>query len=949
MLMLLAITILSAANVPALIDTPNVRRSIKTGGRIQSFSNIKVAIAKDTPLLQYAAKELTDILNESGLKVQSVSLDAPLSSDELKIVVGGGVDIANLPLEGFIIRRQKNTVFIAGLDSETDAPSQNRWCQWYNRGSLTGVYDFLERFAGVRFYFPGDAGTVIPKRTALQLPEQIDIFDSPDMRLRSWSHFCGKYPEGEEGKINGVERFNVQLLRLRGGEYAVPICHGLNALGLMRRFGSSHPEYFALMPDGKRYNDPRQQHAGQLCFSSGVVEEIYQDMAAALRGKPASERGVLGFVSTNTPMYDPYRSFNVNMFCIMPQDYLYWCGCEKCKAVAEAGHELHKHPAAARKASDFIWKMTCDMALRLKRDNIDGYVVQMVYPPYNYLPDFSLPNNMRIIVAMTGAQEAADRRLIEWSKKSGRPLMIWTYPGKHMNKVNFDGIPAWEGRRAIKWYQQNRPYIAGITRECETDYRFFAHLDDYLYSKWCWNRDTDMDAILEEYYSLMFGKGGDFIRQFYDELETLWNEHVVGEVKEDSLGPVVSVPTVQNTWLRIYTDKKLESFKRLFEQAENAAAGNPEHVMRIRYVRKNILDVILLHSRAYHSQDSLREMWQLAMPGKVSLKPLQGGLHKSMADVAATENDDSFTFEYICRENSPVATAEGKDNESIFSESHVELFINPSGDRKNYMHLALSANGTLYDAFRSPGKIDNSFDSGAVCRVEKGGQSWKAIIMLPKKALGDYDKSGFPVNFAFSARNPMESGIVNFQWNALPDSTFHNVEKYGMLIPHGSAPHELVANWDFQLDSDGNAPNWKLWSQFPSNQTIGFDQRDYIAGPAALRMENREAGKIMNATANIALEPNKKYRLSFDLKTSLKNVEGNSQFGADVIVCQAARGYRAIHFPFQTLRGDNPWRRYNVEFQADANANPKEAQLVLWLRGDVGVVLFDRISLVELP
>ncbi|MBE6379777.1 MAG: DUF4838 domain-containing protein [Lentisphaerae bacterium] len=944
---LAAVSIYAAA--PALIDMPSVRRSIKTGGTVQEFATVKVAVAKNTPLLRYAVRELIDALQSAGISVQNIQPDTAVADGELKIVLGGGADLSQLPPEGFIIRKQGNTVYIAGKDSEVDDPAQNRWCQWYNRGTLTGVYDFLERFAGVRFYFPGKVGTYIPRRNTLQLPGSIDIFDSPDMRLRSWSHYPGKYPAGEDGKLNGVERFNVQLLRLRGSEYAVPICHGLNALGLMRRFGKTHPEYFALMTNGKRYNDPRQSHPGQICFSSGVIEEIYQDMASALRGEPASKRGVLAFASTDTPMYDPYRSFNVNMFCIMPQDYMYWCGCSQCAAIAPAGHGLYENPEQARKVSNFIWQLTADMANRLQKENIPGFIVQMVYPPYNYLPEFDLPDNLRLIVSMTGTPEVAGKRLIEWSQKCRQPLMIWTYPGKHMAKVNFDGIPAWEGKRAIKFYQQNRRYIAGITRECETDYRFFAHLDDYLYSKWCWNHDTDMEALQDEYYSLMFGQGGEYIRKFYDELETLWNDHIVGDMQESALGPVVKVPTIQDAWLKVYTTEKLESFKKLFDQAEAAVAGNPEELERVRYVRKNILDVIIMHSRAYHSSDSLRQMWQLVIPGRAFLKPLAGGLHESMANVTVSEDQNNFIFLFNCREKVPFAQASGLDNESIFSESHVELFLNPSGDRKNYLHLAVSARGTLYDSLCTPDGTDKKFASQAQCQANLTPEGWSAQITLPKKVLGDYVKTGFPVNFAFTAGNPQEEGIVNYQWNVLPDTTFHNVSKYGLLIPQESAPQELISNWDFQLDASGRAPGWFLWRQFPARQTSGFDRRDYIAGGAALRLENREPGKVLNATAKIALQPGKNYRLSFDMKTDLQDVPGNSQFGADVIVCQAARGYKLIHFPFTTLRGKNPWRRYSVDFQADKYANPQEAELVLWLRGDVGTVYFDRVSLIELP
>ena len=105
----------------------------------------------------------------------------------------------------------------------------------------------------------------------------------------------------------------------------------------------------------------------------------------------------------------------------------------------------------------------------------------------------------------------------------------------------------------------------------------------------------------------------------------------------------------------------------------------------------------------------------------------------------------------------------------------------------------------------------------------------------------------------------------------------------------------------------------------------------------------------MNATAHIALQPGRKYKVSFDLKTDLQDGSGNFRLGSDIVISQAAKGYKAISLPFTPLRGKNPWRRYTFDFRADPNAKPEEAVLVLWLRGDVGTVYFDRVSLIELP
>lgn len=925
----------------SVIDVPPVRRSIQISGAVRKYSEIAISLPRKTPLLEFAALELAETLRAAGVKVTESVSPGDGTKAPLTIVLGSGIDVKNLPPEGFIIRRKDDKIFIAGRDSDSDDPRANKFMQWYARGTLTGVYDFLERFAGVRFYFPGESGTIIPRRGGLLLSDCINLFDSPDHRLRVHSYYTGKWPENEPDKINGVNGITLQLLRLRGGEFRIPYCHGLAKLGLPRRFRKTHPEYFALLPDGKRYSDPRMAHTGQLCFSSGVSEEIYKDMVSALRGEPASVRGVLGFAG-NKPAWN-HGTYGSGMFCVMPQDWFFWCCCPACGKVAPGDRLAMKDPAIRRRIGEFIWNMTGKYADRLTADRIQGNLVQMAYPPYDNVPECKIPENVRVMVALCGDELSCDRKLAAWNRKLGYAPMIWTYPGKHMSKEQFAGIPAFGGKREIEYYKKRKGLFSGVHRESETDYRYFNHLDDYLFFKMLWNSDCDLIALRQEYFSLMFGPGAREMELFYDELERLWNTEIIGRMEEDELGPVVRVPSLAETWFRIYSPDKINEFRRRFDEAERVAARHPDELKRIRFVRRHLFGVIEEHSRRFIAGNSLYADWETAVPGKVFLTPLKGERHTETV-VEIEENKTAFVFRFLCEEKNIAAAATTQDSMDIFRDSHVELFLNPSGDRKKYYHLALSASGALYASCRNVGRSESSvWKSGASTKVERMPSGWSATITLPKDSLGSWKKEGFPVNFARSLSSADKGKCTHFQWSPSPGNSFHEVDKFGILKLGTPENSELIRNGEFRKEG----MDWKFWRQFPSQQKITFDRSNFISGGVSLLLENQEPGKILNATGRILLQPDRRYRLAYDIQTDLKSVAGSGRNGAVVAICQGAHGFKAKLFPVRPLRGKNAWQRLSFDFTADAGAKPEEAVVVLWLWGDVGNVHFDRISLRE--
>ena len=664
-------------------------RITEISGKKEKITNFEIVVEKNLPVLAFAAMELQALLKQAT-GVQAPIVKQP-SSGTFSLILGdssmgrsAGINPDDLPPEGYYIHRRGVHLFLVGRDDPVNRPKNNSWMQLYKRASLSAVYDFLERFAGVRFFFPGKYGTVVPRRGALILPAEINILERPDMPDRRY--YSGKAKWYEPNSVyNGVKGENLELLRLRYSERVVPFGHGLSYLNHIGRFKTSHPEYFAMLPDGSRYFDRSMIHTGQYCFNSGIREVIYQDAKAFLTNQPAASRGL--------------RSWNWNCgtngcFSAMPQDWLYWCGCPECRKIAEPGRNgCYSDSKQHQAVSNFIWKFTAELADRLTLDGIKGSIAQMAYMPYDLIPDCRIPANVLVQVSVNGlgADSAADRRESElirsWQRKVNGKVSVWTGSlGKNMSK-NLPGIPAMMPKHLAHFIESNRDSICGGFFESETDYFLFNYLNYYILAKKLWNNSADTDKLLEDHYQIMFGPGAPMMKLFFESLEENWTTKILGNTVMTGFGPRVQIPCDMDLWTRIYSPEKLKEYNRLFDAAEKAAAGNREIVGRLIFIRKNLLAPIEQEAGKFFKAQAIFKSMTMNCPGKVYLRPCRGEINEVSTIVQVTRGADSLNFRFECEEPrlaDAIAKETARDSKKIYEDSSVELLLNPSDDRTNY-------------------------------------------------------------------------------------------------------------------------------------------------------------------------------------------------------------------------------------------------------------------------
>jgi len=185
---------------------------------------------------------------------------------QIVIQVGASPDVprtvaalASLDPDGFLIDfPDQRTIVIAG-------PSE-----W---GTEFGVYEFLERFIGVRWLLPGPVGDYVPTVQTLEIPTK-PVRQQPAFFSRALSGLSGEAQTtwARRQRLHGRLNFHHNLLNLFPPE----------------QYTKTHPEFFPIIK-GRRFLPPDNKTQGwQPCFSAkGIEEEAIKNIRAYFSQRPA--------------------------------------------------------------------------------------------------------------------------------------------------------------------------------------------------------------------------------------------------------------------------------------------------------------------------------------------------------------------------------------------------------------------------------------------------------------------------------------------------------------------------------------------------------------------------------------------------------------------------------------------------------------------------------------
>ncbi len=632
-------TLMTALTAGALA-TPPASRAAEAGALTLVETGIPAAVIvlaeEPTRVAEFAARELQHhirLISGAVLPIDRRGTSAPGT----RILVGdspalrrAGVDVAKLAFEEYIIRLRPNELILAGHDAPAAAEdlvydmehlaAGKGWPGfWDERGTLHAVYDFLERFCGVRWFNQTEFGTVVPKTDTLEVRGG-DVRRAPafvyrdalaaladntrryDEYVALWTRNTPQFGEWTEAAYPALRgqysnqgafdaaRGNMALLfalRMRNGGRITRCNHSL--YGYYDRFwekSKSRPNLFV----AKRPEMFAQGYEGkppQLCYSSPeLIRQVAQDARDYYDGKSTgADQGIF------------WRPALPNLFPVEPMDNSSFCRCPRCQAFFQTEDRTAKGLYSRGTHSNYFFQFVNRVANELNKTHPDKQIVTLAYMTHARMPDFKLNPNVVVQFCFTANRAPHSpnykhelKILKEWADEGvGRPLYLWlyyTFPKERAVNGKYHCFPGFFSRtigrefKLFKKYGIQGMFHCGYGQEVEA-YLTFKLMDD---------PGLDVDDLLDDYFTGLYGKAGKPLKRFYLGVEKVFSN--------PGLRPKKKLSGPQLNWGVLGTRKRMTRYAALVARARKLAE-TPEQKARVDLFDKAFLSYMQAGRKQY--------------------------------------------------------------------------------------------------------------------------------------------------------------------------------------------------------------------------------------------------------------------------------------------------------------------------------------------------------------
>lgn len=431
---------------------------------------------------QYAAKELQSCLS----KLCSVKLPIKYCGEgkkDYRIIVGYNDDLKSLipdcikpnsTDESFLYKSIGGDIVIIGGS---------------DRGTMYGVFSFLERELGVRWYT--SSCTVIPQQANYSF-SSIEFSDAPVIPIRNiMSSELRDATFRVHCRLNEKIKTSPSIPNPQiGGHYALLAPHTMSFLLPIDEYYNSHPEYFALR-NGKRKNISTQP-----CISNPDVLRICtSNLIDVMRTRPE---------------FDIYQ--------VSLNDNFQHCECKECQ------ESIRRMGSYTDLVLAFVNSIASAVEIEFPEKKIEFLAYHEIQsPPLSVRPR----SNVAIRVANSeschihGIEKCISEKahcfyqeLLKWRSLTNE-LNIWEYACNF--SINYLPYPNFKGlQENIKTYHKLN--VKGILEE-GNHYTYngeFQVLRDYVLPRLLWNPEADLDSLVNDFINGYYKSAAPYMRQYYD-------------------------------------------------------------------------------------------------------------------------------------------------------------------------------------------------------------------------------------------------------------------------------------------------------------------------------------------------------------------------------------------------------------------------------------------------
>ncbi|MCI5179902.1 MAG: DUF4838 domain-containing protein [Candidatus Electrothrix sp. AW3_4] len=359
-------------------------------------------------------------------------------------------------------------------------------------GTEFGVYEFLERYIGVRWLFPGPAGEYVPLASTIEVPKHT-VRQEPAFFSRQFS-----------GLIGPEQRLWVRRNRLHG---RINFMHNLFRLFPPEQYTKTHPEFFPIHR-GKRYlpKDNKVRGNWQPCFTApGIVDEAVKNITAYFAEHPDAT----------------WYSLGVNDGGAKSSGH---CECDRCRLQDSGG----KNSLGRKDRSDryFIWaNAVVEKVLEKYPDKWFGCLAysEIADPPSQ------VKVHPRIVpVLCYDRMKWADSEI---KQKRQEITERWKQQVPKIGWYDYIfGTPYLLPRVYLHTMAEYYKYAAehGVNAMCSAAYPNWGEGPKmYIASKLQWNPNQNVNQLLHEWYEYAVGKqAAPYLAAYYRLWEEFWTDRI---------------------------------------------------------------------------------------------------------------------------------------------------------------------------------------------------------------------------------------------------------------------------------------------------------------------------------------------------------------------------------------------------------------------------------------
>ncbi len=362
----------------------------------------------------------------------------------------------------------------------------------YPSPTYFAVISFIEDDLGVRWFAPGDEWEFIPRGKAGELAVDVQSRVSvPGTSPRVWSG----HQWNDDWKLWNLRNKTILSEVVPRRQFQ----NRIYTIFPQSKYGKTHPEYYPLV-NGKRWIPPTD------------TERYWRPCES----NPEVQRLVVEYIRDWFDKNPTVDSFSVGM-----DDISHLCSCDECRKMDPRSDSYEK-----REFSDRHYKFVNAIAREVAKTHPDRYIGTLIYNIARNLPEtvdklepnvFGFVTETSALWYRPGLRQADHALTKEWAKRCN-----------HLSRYDYFGMGGMTPRVYPHAMDEQIKFDKSLGMEGNYTevYTFLPNTAPMIwaYSKLQWDHTQNVDDLLWDFYSKMFGPAAGTMKEYFDVLEASWME-----------------------------------------------------------------------------------------------------------------------------------------------------------------------------------------------------------------------------------------------------------------------------------------------------------------------------------------------------------------------------------------------------------------------------------------